>query len=407
MTHTPGRAAPHPRIVVVGSGSAGREAKTALLAAGITGTTVLDRRLRPDHEIIGSVFDDDTDTWMLHTATGEVIRADIVVATHRPPYVPWIPDLPGQHRFRGAAFHAANRDPHFDPAGKHIAMVGIDSTASYHCGQLAESASSVNVFAHLPRRIISMAPVLAGRISLRRQARSATLARSHIDALTTNGIRTNDGIEHRVDTIIYGTGFTIPRQLLETTLVGAKGLTIQQAWVDGMEPFFGMAIHGFPNYFFVSGPKVDAQISYLIECIELMKTSASTRLGLRLSSQRVFNERISLKPTQPPRPARAFDLSAPVTEDDEAYDGPATLTIADTPYRVHVQLTGHLDPLDGQYHWQGMIFTPLPKGILTRARETTLSVHDHPAPARIVEQTPWGTHSIAGVGAAPHAQIGP
>ena len=31
-------------------------------------------------------------------------------------------------------------------------------------------------------------------------------------------------------------------------------MTIRQAWGDGMEPYFGVAFRGFPNYFFISGP---------------------------------------------------------------------------------------------------------------------------------------------------------
>ena len=38
------------------------------------------------------------------------------------------------------------------------------------------------------------------------------------------------------------------------TLVGAGGLTIRQAWHDGMEPYLGVAVHGFPNYFLITGP---------------------------------------------------------------------------------------------------------------------------------------------------------
>ena len=41
------------------------------------------------------------------------------------------------------------------------------------------------------------------------------------------------------------------------------------------------------------------------------------------------------------------------------YDGPATVQIGDDDRDVRVRLTGHLDPIDGHYHWQGTIFDTL------------------------------------------------
>jgi hypothetical protein len=87
---------------------------------------------------------------------------------------------------------------------------------------------------------------------------------------------------------------------------------------------------------------------------------------------------------------------------DDIYDGPATLTAADSCEQVRVRLTGHIDPIDGQYHWQGTIFGPLPEDF-TRNRTMTVAVGERSATARIAEQTPQGTHSIAGVGAPPFA----
>ncbi len=49
----------------------------------------------------------------------------------------------------------------------------------------------------------------------------------------------------------------------------------------------------------------------------------------------------------------------------KTYDGAATLTIAGTSHPVRVRLIGHLDPIDGNYHWQGTILssTTLPGGL--------------------------------------------
>ncbi|ORW04230.1 monooxygenase [Mycobacterium lacus] len=362
------------------------------------------------HDVVSSVFDDATDTWVLTTSGGESYRADVVVAAQLSVFVPWIPDLPGV--FGGESFHAAAWDPDFDPSGKHVAVIGTDAAVAHHIGRLTESARSVTAFAYPPRRFVTELPLPATRAGRwwRRHARherpsAVRLTKSAIGVLTSSGIRTSDGVDHRADAIIYGTGFSVPDQVRDETLVGTRGLTIRQAWHDGMEPFLGVAVRGFPNYFFITGPDAGAQARYVAACLNLMSRTASRRIEVRGSSQQVFNERAQLRPVQAPRAAAAFDLSSGAADDD-VYDGAATLELAGTRHPVRVRLTGHLDPIDGNYHWQGTIFDPLPQDSVTQGRAATLSVGQRSTPARIVERTPWGTHSVAGVGAPPYARSG-
>jgi cation diffusion facilitator CzcD-associated flavoprotein CzcO len=224
---------------------------------------------------------------------------------------------------------------------------------------------------------------------------------SPIDTLTSTGIRTRDGVEHRVDAIVYGTGFQIPASLPDGALVGAGGATMRQTWYDGMEPYLGVAVRGFPNYFFITGPDIDLQTRFVARSVELLHRDGRTRIEVLRSSQQVFNERAHLEPDRPHRAAKAFDVTTGPAEDDGTYDGDATLAIADAVHPVRVRLRGHLDPIDGRYHWQGTVFSSLPDDALKLTRGVTLTVGERSVPARIVEQTPWGTHSIAGVGAPP------
>jgi len=403
-----------PRAIVVGTGAAGQATAAELRAVGINDFAVL------DEAPTSSVFDDDADTWALRTAAGEIVQGQVVIAAHPPIYVPWVPQFAGRDEFRGVSFCAAQWDRDFDPAGKCIAFIGTDATAGHYIPQLIETAASVTVFAHAPRRIVPELPLPTTRAKrwLRRRTRFAThdghsrpeaaLVGSAIDTLTPSGIRTRDGVERPADAIIYGTGFAIPEQIRDEALVGVGGLTIRQAWADGLEPYFGVAAHGFPNYFFITGPDVGAQARYVVECVGVMNRTAGTRIEVRRSSQQVFNERICLQSPQPHPVSRAFEVSGPAGKggsargNQETYDGAATLKIADTGHPVRVRLTGHLDPIDGHYHWQGTVFGSLPDEALKQARAATLTVGERSAPARIVEKTPWGTHSVAGVGAPPY-----
>jgi hypothetical protein len=84
----------------------------------------------------------------------------------------------------------------------------------------------------------------------------------------------------------------------------------------------------------------------------------------------------------------------------DLYDGPAMVSIGDVERLVHVRLCGHLDPIDGRYHWQGMVFDTLPDDSKL-PRPVTLSVGENSVEARITERPPQGGYSVAGVGFPP------
>lgn len=415
MTEASGLAEPRHYVVIVGAGTDGLKARDALQAAGVTDVGMLDKA--HGREVIGARFDDDTDTWVLTTSGGETMRARVVIAAYRPVQVPWFPDIAGRDGFLGESFHAAQWPHGFDPAGKRVAVIGADATAGHHLPRLIKSAASVTVFAHPPRRVVDELPLPTTRARrwLRRLLRPAADERSRpalvgsaINAITASGIRTVDGVDHDADAIVYGSGFTVPDRMPDTALIGARGLSARQAWVDGMEPYFGVALHGFPNYFFIGGPDTGAQARYVAECVGLMQRTASSRIEVRRSSHRVFNERVYVRSALPQRVVSAFDLSASAPLEDATYDGAATLTIAGAEHPVRVRLAGRLDPNDGRYHWQGTVFgsaaQPLSDEALKQARTATLTVGEHSAPARIVERTPWGTHTVAGVGTPPYTR---
>jgi len=343
-----------------------------------------------DSPMISAEFDDNTNTWTIATDVGQ--RQTRVLLDCGSPLIPWIPDLPGGDEFRGRQFHAAAIAADFDPAAQRIAVVGADSAAGRLVGKLTRSGAVVTVFPLPPRRVVR--PIRRARRYLRRQSEVVT---SPIEVLSASGIRTTDGSRHDVDTIIFGTGFSVSDQ--HPGLVGAGGQALAQFWRDGAEPYCGVAVHGLPNYFILGGPDHEAQIRYVSECLQLM--AGHTRIQVRRSSQRVFNERAHLH-APPLRPvASAFELSS-AGLDGDMYDGPATLTLAGNSQQVRVRLSGRVDPIDGQYHWQGTVFDQLTDE-LVRARSLTVNVGERNASARITELTPQGTYSIAGAGTPPFA----
>lgn len=85
------------------------------------------------------------------------------------------------------------------------------------------------------------------------------------------------------------------------------------------------------------------------------------------------------------------------------YDGPAAIRVDDVDHSVRVRLTGHLDPIDGRYHWRGMVFDWASDIALRLPQPVSVSIGDRVSEGHLTEVTPWGTHCVAGVGAPPFA----
>ena len=90
--------------------------------------------------------------------------------------------------------------------------------------------------------------------------------------------------------------------------------------------------------------------------------------------------------------------------DDYGYEGPARLLIGDATIDVDVVLTGHLEPLDGRYHWYGRVARNEAADAAKQggATEVGLVVGDGPrADGRLAEHDAWGNLRITGLGAPP------
>lgn len=69
-----------------------------------------------------------------------------------------------------------------------------------------------------------------------------------------HAIETVDG-EMECDLIVFATGFDAGRGgLSDMNITGANGLSLSQAWKDGLRAYLGMAVSGFPNMLFSYGP---------------------------------------------------------------------------------------------------------------------------------------------------------
>ncbi|MEU3631647.1 flavin-containing monooxygenase [Streptomyces fradiae] len=77
-----------------------------------------------------------------------------------------------------------------------------------------------------------------------------------------------DGSEAEVDAIVFGTGFHVTDMPIADRVVGADGVTLAEAWKDGMEALRGATAAGFPNWMTIIGPNTGLGNSSMILMIE-------------------------------------------------------------------------------------------------------------------------------------------
>ena len=121
-----------------------------------------------------------------------------------------------------------------------------------------------------------------------------------IERIDAEGLVTRDGKHHKVDAIIYGTGFTPTAFLTPMKVSGLKGLDLNEAWKNGAEAYLGITINGFPNFFMLYGPNTNApssiifmlecQSRYVVSAIRTLKRRGSRYMNVRADTQREFNK---------------------------------------------------------------------------------------------------------------------
>ncbi len=122
-----------------------------------------------------------------------------------------------------------------------------------------------------------------------------------IAGVTRTGIRTADGRERPVDTIILGTGFKVVDNPAFDIVVGPEGRTLGQAFQDkGMAAYLGTTVPGFPNLFVIGGPNTgightslvfmyEAQIHYLVAALRTLEERGATSLEVRREPFDAYN----------------------------------------------------------------------------------------------------------------------
>lgn len=96
------------------------------------------------------------------------------------------------------------------------------------------------------------------------------LVGERIAAITPTGIRMEDGTEHEVDVLIYGTGYQASNFLTPMQVTGVGGQDLHEQWAGDARAYLGVTIPGFPNLWCLYGPNtnivINGSIIYFSEC---------------------------------------------------------------------------------------------------------------------------------------------
>jgi cyclohexanone monooxygenase len=131
---------------------------------------------------------------------------------------------------------------------------------------------------------------------------NVSLQTAAIAELTERGVRTADGVEHRVDTVIYGTGFKAADYLASIDVYGAGGRHLREDWSDGAEAYLGTLVAGYPNFFTLYGPNTngvnsiiyihEAQTTFVRHILDEMGDRGARTVEVTAAAQRRYNDEI-------------------------------------------------------------------------------------------------------------------
>src|SRR3546814_9180157 len=82
----------------------------------------------------------------------------------------------------------------------------------------------------------------------------AALARDNVELvdapvrrIVEDGVEMQDGTRHRVDAIVYGTGFAATQFLAPMDIAGIDGRSIHERWREGASAHLGLSVPQFPK----------------------------------------------------------------------------------------------------------------------------------------------------------------
>lgn len=126
-----------------------------------------------------------------------------------------------------------------------------------------------------------------------------TLQRENVDLVTETiarvtpaGLITADSAEHKVDCIIWATGFHTTEFMFPMEITGASRRSLRDIWKNGAHAHLGMTVPGFPSLFILYGPNtntsggsiifyLETQVAYVRQALQQVQSRGAAALDVR------------------------------------------------------------------------------------------------------------------------------
>jgi 4-hydroxyacetophenone monooxygenase len=134
---------------------------------------------------------------------------------------------------------------------------------------------------------------------------NVSLVTDNIQRITKDGIVTKDGVEHKVDVIVFATGFRANDFLWPMEVKGQNGQKIEELWAkDGPRAYLGTMLPGFPNFFMMYGPNTNPNgavsvvnhealtTRWLLECVGRLILEGKRSVTPTAAAYNTYNEEL-------------------------------------------------------------------------------------------------------------------
>jgi cyclohexanone monooxygenase len=117
--------------------------------------------------------------------------------------------------------------------------------------------------------------------------------------ITDKGVRTTRA-EYEFDILVLATGFdALTGALDRLDIRGRDAVTLKEKWQAGPNTFMGVCVHGFPNFFMITGPQapfanlpttIEQNIQWITRCIQQMEQTDSATAEPTEQAQTAWGE---------------------------------------------------------------------------------------------------------------------
>ncbi len=135
------------------------------------------------------------------------------------------------------------------------------------------------------------------------QRDDVTLVVDGIRGITEAGVETENGEVHKVDAIVFATGFRATEYLFPMSITGRDGMTVEKLWSEtGAQGYAGAMIPGCPNLWTLYGPNSNGgllvpafqemETRFALKCIERLVLDRKKSIDVKEDAYRQYNEMI-------------------------------------------------------------------------------------------------------------------